>query len=111
MRFTILHSAGRFRLDRTHLFQGQRDDFTIDLAIGAEPVRLQHRGIDILARVYWEDDLLVFDSTMGRGEESATNVVRYSIEGAGRTLVARESLRGTTMSYDNRWVFERREPA
>lgn len=111
MRFTIRHSPERFHLERTHVFQGERDEFTIDLAIGADPIRMQHRGIDIVARAYWEGDLLVFDSTMGRGGESATNVVRYSLADAGRTLVALERLRGDKMSYENRWVFERRDAA
>ncbi len=40
---------------------------------------------------------------------AATDLVRYWLADGGRTLRAREVLRGARVSYDNDWVFERRD--
>jgi hypothetical protein len=43
-------------------------------------------------------------------DDEATNVVRYSLENGGETLVAHESFLSSKQSYDNVWVLNKYSP-
>ena len=64
--FVIERWEPLFRLTRTHVIGGHEDTFSIELRTDGEPVLCSHRGFEIRARLYWEDDALVFDSTLTR---------------------------------------------
>lgn len=81
--------------------------FTIELKTTGEPVVCNHRGFEIRARLYWEDDALVFDSKLIREGEQATNLVRYTLEDEGQTFVAKEYFRGEQQNYSNTWIFDK----
>ena len=105
--FVIEHREPLFRLTRTHVIDGQEDTFGIELRTDGEPVSRGHRGFEIRARLYWEDDALVFDSTLTREGKQATNVVRYTLENDGQTFVADEQFNSEQQSYSNMWVFKK----
>ena len=106
--FVIDHHEPLFRLSRTLVMQGQRDTFSIDLRTDGSPFRMTHpRGFDIAGRAYWDGDALAFDSTIGTGDQQATNAVRYHLSEDGRTLTAQEHFRSRDLSYDNVWVLDR----
>jgi hypothetical protein len=105
--FVIRHHEPEFHLERTHVFGGIRDLFSIDLATDGESVELTHGGIMISARLYWEGDDLVFYSELRKGEGFGTNVVRYQLTNGGRTFTALEQVNFGEHSHVNTWVFDR----
>ncbi len=108
-RFVIEHREPLLRLSRTHTAGGKSDTFTLDLTTDGKEVIFSHAGMRVRARAFWEGEILVFDSVLMRGEEEASNVVRYSVSEDGRSLTAEERLRSRETSYDNVWVLERDE--
>jgi hypothetical protein len=105
--FAIEQRDPRFRLTRTLVIQGHRDTFSIDLTTDGSPFHLAHpRGYEIHGRAYWDGDVLAFDSTIGQGDQKATNEVRYHLSDDGRTLTAEERFRSRDLSYDNVWVLD-----
>lgn len=54
------------------------------------------------------EDTLVFRDHLTAPWGAANDAVRYRLLDGGRTLEARESVRGARVSYDDRWVFEKR---
>jgi hypothetical protein len=105
--FVIEHSEPRFRLERTHVFAGKSDTFSIDLTTNGKAVVRAHAGLEIDASLRWEGDTLVFDSRLKREGEQATNTVRYSLSADGQTFIAEEQLRSKEQSHDNKWVFDK----
>ena len=105
--FVIEHREPHWRLERTHVFGGSEDTFTMELTTDGKPVVLNHCGWEFHARLYWDGETLVLDSKFTRDGELVTNVVRYTLADNGRTFIAEERLRGEQHSHDNRWVFEK----
>lgn len=105
--FAIEHREPRFRLTRTHTFQGKSDTFTIELTTGGEPVVLHHGPARIEARLVWDGDALKFDSTIEKDGERGSNIVRYTLADGGRTFIGEERFRSPSLNYDNVWVFEK----
>ena len=106
--FLIGHSGIHFHLLRTHSVSGKRDMLAVDLTIEGGWKKVDPGGKEFLARLYWEDDTLVFDSAMGQGSDRITNVVRYTLADDGKTLIAREHLQSEKHGHDNIWVFDKR---
>jgi hypothetical protein len=106
--FVIEHREPHFRLSRTLVMQGCRDTFSIDLTTDGSPFHLAHpRGYEIRGRAYWDGDVLAFDSTIGQGDNQATNAVRYHLSPDVNTLTAEERFRGRDLAYENVWVLDR----
>lgn len=105
--FTIKHREPSFRLERTLVFGDRSDTFELDLTVGADGEPFTRGDATLRPSLRWDGDRLVFLTRILRGEEEATNLVRYGLEEDGTILVADESFRSTTQSYDNRWLFER----
>ena len=104
--FLIKHKEPHFHLERTHVFGGKSDTFSIALTTDGKPVTLNHGGLEIQSKMYWEGDSLVFDSRFVHEGEEATNVVRYRLKDDGQIFIAEEQLRSTQHKHDNLWVFE-----
>lgn len=105
--FVIRHHEPAFHLERTHVFGGMRDVFSIDVTTDGRGVELTHGDTVIHVKLYWEADDLVFYSELRRGEGSGTNIVRYKLTDGGRTLIALERLTIGEHSHANAWVFDR----
>ncbi len=71
----IDHREPHFHLERTHIVGTRSDVFTIDLTTDDKPVTRLHEGIEIHARMSWEDEALVFDTEVRRGNERGKNIV------------------------------------
>ena len=109
--FVIEHREPHFRLERTHVFGGKSDTFSVALTTDGALIAMNHGGLEIHSRAYWEGDALVFDSGFVHEGEQATNIVRYRLEDAGQMLIAEKQLRSTQHKHDNIWVFEKQYPS
>ena len=105
--FAIEHREPQWRLERTHVFDGLEDTVVIELVTDGEPTVRDVRGLEVHSRLYWEGEVLVFDSTYTRDGAEATNVVRYRLADEGRTFIAEERMESALYSHRNTWVFER----
>ncbi len=105
--FFINHHEPIFGLQRTHTVGETKDDFAIRLNIGGETITTSHRDLNISARAYWDGNVLVFHSDIMKGHEEGTNIVRYELSDDGRTIIADEDFRSSTLNYTNRWVLEK----
>jgi len=107
VEFAIEHREPLFRLSRTLTMAGRADTFAIDLVIGGDNAPVAHGEATLYPEIHWDGDDLVFPTRIVRGNEEATNHVRYHLEGDGSVLVATERLRSPGLNYDNRWVLTR----
>lgn len=105
--FVIEHREPHWRLERTHVFGGSSDTFTLELTTDGKPVTFTHRGFEVHARLYWDGETLVFDSTLSHEGHVATNVVRYKLADGGRTFIAEERMQSEQETHDNFWFFEK----
>ena len=104
----IEHKETAFSFQRTFTTADGPDTSRYDLVIGGSE-KVERSGSETRhSRMYWEAGQLVLDEKIEIGGRTATNVVHYSLEDGGRTLVARESFRAPKLQYDNVWVFDRR---
>jgi len=101
------HCEPVFRVRRTHVLGQTSDVFTLDLTTDGRAITVDKADAHIRARAYWDNDTLVFDTSLVRQGEEATNVVRYSLIGSHDGLTAEERFRGSHQSYDNVWVMDR----
>ena len=101
------HREPWLRITRTHVAGGRQDTFSIELTTDGREALASHGELQLAARAYWDGDTLVFDTRIRRAGEEATNVVRYALAPDGASFLADESLRSASLSYDNRWVFDR----
>jgi hypothetical protein len=107
--FVIEHQEPLLKIHRTHVVGDRRDTFSVDLTTDGQSISIETGGLQLHGRAYWDGDALVFDTTIVRAGEEATNVVRYTLSGDQRTLVANERLRSLSQNHHNLWVFERVE--
>lgn len=105
--FVIEHNEPHFRLERTLVFDGKSDTFSVALTTDEKPITVNIGGFEAQSRLYWEDDSLVFDSRFVHESEEASNIVRYKLEDEGQTLIADEQLRSTQHKHDNMWMFDK----
>ncbi|HEY6951799.1 MAG TPA: hypothetical protein VI758_05295 [Bacteroidota bacterium] len=105
--FVIEHADPAFRLTRTHFIGETSDTFSVDLTTDGRGVRVHRPGLIVHARAYWEGNALVFDSTVMRGEETGSNVVRYTLADDLNSIVAEEHFRSKGVNYDNVWILDR----
>lgn len=107
--FTIEHHEPSFRLERLLRFGDRSDTFTIELVIGNEHEPIVRGDAMLYPSMEWDAEQLVLRTTIRRQGELATNLLRYHLEDDGAVLVAEESYRSSSQSYDNRWVFRKDE--
>lgn len=105
--FHISHSEQVFSLDRIHIVDGVPDHFKIDQKTDGSTTKMKLKGIDIIAKIYWDGEALVSDMIFQQGNEEAVNIVKYSIADNGQTLVADENFSSSEHKHHNRWVFDK----
>ena len=105
--FVIKHREPQFHIERTHTIGETSDTFSIDLTTDGGIVTKSHRGIEIRARMYWDADVLVFDSKLSQGSQKGSNIVRYQLAEGGETFIAIELMTLGDHCHKNKWVFER----
>lgn len=102
----VRHAEPRFELTRTHVFGGRADTVRLELVTDGRVQTLLVGGRTVEARLHWDEEILVFDSTVELDDHRAHNVVRYRLADAG-SLLAEERFRSDELNYDNVWCFER----
>jgi hypothetical protein len=107
--FMIQHNEPRFHLERTHVFEGKSDTFSIDLTTDGEVVEINHAGLVICASLLWEGETLVFESTLNRDGKQGRNIVRYKLIDNEQVFLADERFQSEELNYENRWVFDKQE--
>ena len=103
--FTIDHKEPVFRFSRVFVVGGKEDALSYDLTTDGRAKVVTEPDRTSTSRLYWDGDVLVLDEriVLKDGRE-ATNVVRYSLQDGGQTLVAEEKFRGPIRKHDNLWV-------
>ena len=104
----IDHHEPSFRLSRTHTQNNQSDTISVELMTDGRELILDQGEIRVRGRAYWDADVLVFDSLLTRGEEEASNLVRYKLTEKLESLIAEETFRSRKLNYDNVWVLDRK---
>ncbi len=105
--FVIEHREPNFHLERTHRLGSTDDTFSIDLTTDATEVAFNRDDVEIHARMFWDAEVLVFDSELRRAEERGTNIVRYRLDDGGTTFVAEEEMTYGGHRHRNLWIFHR----
>jgi hypothetical protein len=104
--FVIRHQEPNVRMFRTHARAGKLDTVTVMLRTDSSEVHWELRGARVTSRSWWEGTELVFWSALVRGDQQASQVVRYSLSVDGRTFTAIETVDAGAASHVNRWVFD-----
>jgi uncharacterized protein (TIGR00369 family) len=107
--FAVDHREPALRISRTHIVGEKQDTFSLDLTTDGREVAVDRADVRLRARAYWDGDTLVFDTTLVRAGEEATNVVRYTLSSDRRAFVAEERFRSASLNYDNIWTLDRAE--
>ena len=107
--FVIHHAEPHFHLQRTLTAGGKSDTFSIDLTTDGHQVSTRHRDLLVQSRLFWEEDSLVFNSDIARGDEKGTNNVRYKLVEDGKAILAIEHLTSPNLTYSNKWVLVKEE--
>lgn len=109
--FVIEHREPRFRLSRTHTFQGKSDTWGIELTTDGKEVVREEPNRTLRCRLTWEGNSLVFSVQIRtRDGEELTDRVKYVLAADGRSFTAYESYRARASKADNVWVLEKQEP-
>ena len=106
-RFEIEHHDPKFRLTRTHVYGGRTDTITVELTTDGMKTEQVFGERRASIRAHWEGSVLVAEMDVRTNDDEGTNVVRYSLKNAGKTLVAVERWRSSKGRYDNTWVLDR----
>ncbi len=110
--FRIEHKEPVFRFSRVFVVDGKEDALSYDLTTDGKEKIENGPGRTTTSRLYWDGDVLVLDERIVlKDGRQATNVVRYSLQDGGRTLVAEEKFRGPLRKHDNLWVADRKSPS
>lgn len=106
--FTIDHRDPAFHFSRVFVVGGNKDALSYDLTTDGKEKVVKEPGRTTTSRLTWDGDVLVLDEriVLKDGRE-ATNVVRYSLQDGGRTLIAEEKFRGPFRKHDNLWIADR----
>lgn len=103
----IEHREPKLRLSRTHVSGEKQDTFSLVLRTDGKEIAAAAGGRQLRCRAHWEGESLVFESILGKSPEEATNVVRYTLSGDGKSLRAEEHFRSESLNYDNVWLLDR----
>jgi len=106
-RFEIEHREPKFRLTRTHVYGDRADTITVELTTDGRKTEQVFGERRASIRAHWEGSVLVAEMHVRTKDDEGTNVVRYSLANAGKTLVAVERWRSSKGRYDNTWVLDR----
>ena len=107
--FIIEHNEPRFRLSRTHVFQGQSDTWSIELTTDGKEVVRKEKERTLYCRMRWQGDALVFSVRIVLPDGEARDRVKYVLSPDGETFTAFEHYRSRTARVDNVWILEKQE--
>ncbi len=105
--FQIDHQEPYFKIVRTHIFGEKSDTWGIQLTTDGKEFIQEESGEKLVGHLYWDGDILVFDTKIFLKNREASNIVRYELSEDGKTLTATERFRGPAVKYDNIWIFEK----
>lgn len=107
--FEITHNDPVWRVKRTHVYGGKPETRVSELTIGAaEALKTPLKQGTETSRLAWNKDKLELTLHFQADSGSEWDVfVRYHLLDDGQTFVAEETMRSSSFSYDNRWVFRR----
>jgi hypothetical protein len=106
--FAIEHVEPTLTAERTHVYGGVVNVVQTRLTTDSVVTTVQVGDLEIPTRVYWEGDVLILDQAWSQGDVRITNLVRYTLEDEGQTLVADETMQAGPDSHHNVWTFARR---
>jgi hypothetical protein len=106
--FVIDHHEPVVRIFRTHARAGRLDTVTITLRTDSSRIDGELRGAKSVSRSWWSGKELKFSLELTRGEQSASQIVTYSLSDDRSTFTAVEDVNAGANSHLNRWVFDRR---
>jgi len=97
------------RFSRTQVYGDKTDTWSLDARTDDEREIVQHAPLyTSRIRVYWDGDALVLDEKIIAGDGSkATNMVRYTLEAGGKTLVGVENEKTPVGKSTNKWVYDK----
>jgi hypothetical protein len=106
--FVIEHDDPDLVGRRTHYLGGVSDASSAQLTTDSVLAAVRAGDLEIPTRVYWDGHVLVLDQAWTRGDVRITNLVRYTLEDGGQTLIADERMSADGDTHHNVWVFGRR---
>ena len=110
--FFIDHKEPHWVLDRTHVWEDEniKDVLKIEQDIDGKYVihDWTNANATIKARMYWENEAIIFDSEIIFPNEIASNIARYKLEDNGETFIADENYQSESHSHVNHWVFNKK---
>lgn len=109
MTFQIEQHDPHFRLSRTQVYGGKSDTWTLDTVTDGQKEVVQHSALYTShIRMYWDGDTLVLDEKISASDGSkASNMVKYSLAGDGKTLLAVENEETPVGKATNKWVYDK----
>ena len=106
MIFIIDHNEPNWGVERTYVFEnGEENIWKDNLTTDGKEVIRDFSNNKSKVRLYWENDILIFDSEIILPNETASNVVRYSLTNNGKTFIAEEVFKSKSHNHNNRYVF------
>jgi len=106
--FIIKHDGPVFILHRTHVINGISNALNFEMTTDGKETVKDHDGTEITAKMYWQGEELVFDSSFRKGDEKALNFVNYKLASDDNVLYAEEEFIGKEHYHLNKWVFDRK---
>jgi nuclear transport factor 2 (NTF2) superfamily protein len=105
--FWIEHRDGKFKLTRTHVWDGRWDTMSFEAPTDGEEHYEKSEFSESWTRLYWMGQELVLDMKLADRGERGTNVVHCRLANAGETLVAAEWYHMPGAQHHNLWVLDR----
>ena len=106
MIFVIDHKEPNWEVKRTYVYEdGEENIWEIKLTTDGKKVIRDFGKNKGRVRLYWDNEILIFDSEIMFPNETASNVVRYSLTDNGKTFIAEETFKSKSHSHYNRYIF------
>ncbi len=106
--FVVEHKDGLFRVTRTFTFDGKDNVLSFEFPTNGKEVVTEDKGRKALSSIRWLGNTLVFLTRFILPDETATNLVHYTLLDAGKTLLAEETFDGKKRKHHNLWILEKR---
>lgn len=106
MIIVIDHKDPNWEFKRTYVYEdGEENILEIKLTTDGKQVIRDFGNNKGRVRLYWDNEILIFDSEIMLPNETASNVVRYSLTDNGKTFIAEETFKSKSHSHFNRYIF------
>ena len=105
--FRIVHNEPNFQLSRTFDINGEKHHLSFELKTDGTELKSERGDQELVSRLNWDDDVLIFVTNKKGPQGEGVNRVRYQLQQEGEVLVADEKFESKALSYHNVWVFDR----